>query len=77
MFNGGLRSEITVLQWHILGSGSVQYCVFLLYRNFFVSGAKNKVLIGTCLLELRLEILGFGHRVLDVKLFFLVTYTAN
>ena len=50
---------------------------FLLYRNFFLSGAKNEVLIGMCLLELRLEILGFGHRVLDVKLLFLVTYTAN
>ena len=50
---------------------------FLLYRNFFLSGAKNEVLIGMCLLELRLEILGFCHRVLDVKLLFLVTYTAN
>ena len=50
---------------------------FLLYHNFFLSGTKYKVLIGTCLLELRLEILGFGQRVLDVKLLFLVTYTPN
>ena len=50
---------------------------FCLYYNFFLRWTNNKVLIETCLLELRLEILGFGQRVLDVKLLFLVTYTPN
>ena len=39
----------------------------------FLSGTKYEVFIGTCLLELRLGILGIGQRVLDVKLLFLVT----
>ena len=71
MFNGGLRFEITVLQWPICGSWLVQYCVFYYTIILFLSGTKYKVLIGTCLLELRLEILGIGQRVLDVKLLFL------